>query len=205
MANPNPQHNPTDGLAVAAYVQVTSSNERGPSNLTNPANGGLTVSTEATAHDATGLNGQGYGAVAGANHPQAQYQLQLSLSNKTIGGVIYSNTSQLTAVIKDVANTTYTPRIGSPVYKSYGAPATGGFFNPSNAISGNGLLANQVAYNARVASVSATGLVTARAVGQCIVEVQFPVFDNVMTPETDADTADPTQMIYVQIVVNVVP
>jgi hypothetical protein len=198
MANPNPQHNPTDGLAVAAYVQVTGGDAG--NQLTNLSLGAAKV------QGTTGAPlGQGIGAGMGStNHPQAQYHLTLSLAHNLVNGVQYIATCQLTTVIKDVANTTYTPRIGSPVYKSYGDPV-GAWYNPSNGISGNGLLANQVAYSALVASVSLTGLITALHVGQCIVEVQFPVFDNVMTPETDHDTADPTQMIYAQIVVDVIP
>jgi hypothetical protein len=196
MANPNPQHNPTDGLAVAAYVQVT--DER---NLLRNTSLG-TAKVQGTTG---GPLGQGVGAGTGAaNYPQCQYELTLSLGSKTVNGVAYFPTSQLTTVVKDVANTTYTPRVGSPVYKSYGDPV-GAWYNPSNGISGNGLLANQVAYSALTASVSGSGLIAALHVGQCIVEVQFPVFDNVMTPEADADTSDPTQMIYVQIVVNVIP
>ncbi len=198
MANPNPQHNPTDGLNTACYVQVTGGDAG--NQLTNLSLGAAKV------QGTTGAPlGQGIGAGMGStNHPQAQYHLTLSLAHNTVNGVAYIATCQLTTVIKDVANTTYTPRIGSPVYKSYSDPV-GAWYNPSNAISGNGLLANQVAYSALVASVSGSGLVTALHVGQCVVEVQFPVFDNVMTPETDHDTGDPTQMIYVQIVVDVIP
>jgi hypothetical protein len=190
MANPNPQHNPTDGLNVAAYVQVTGTN------ITNRASGGLTVATEATANDTTGLNGQGYGAVASTNHPVAQYALTLSLASKTIGGTAYHNTCQLTSVLKDVANTTYT-RLGSAVYKSYNDPDAGtpSWFKPSPFAGYS---------DGSVASVSSSGLITGLALGQAIIEVQFPTFDDVMTPETDANTGNPTMMIFVQIVVNVV-
>ena len=127
MSNPNPQHNPTDGLNVAAYVQVTGTN------ITNRANGGLTVATEHTANDTTGLNGQGTGAVASTDHPVAQYALTLSISGRTIGGTVYHDTCQLTTVLKDVANTTYSP-VGTTVYKSYGNPGTTGvpaWYKPS--------------------------------------------------------------------------
>src|ERR1039458_7989078 len=126
MANPNPQHNPTDGLNVAAFVQVTGTN------ITNCAHGGLTVATEATPNDTTGLCGQGYGAVASTNRPVAQYSLRLSLSGATTGGTAYASTCQLTTVLKDVANTTYSP-VGSPVYKSYNDPAAGSpaWYRPS--------------------------------------------------------------------------
>lgn len=191
MANPNPQHNPTDGLAVAAYVQVTGTNV-----VNNSGGAGAAQGT-------TGFPlGQGIGAASSSKHPVAQYELTLSLASKTVNGVVYSNICQLTTVVKDVANTTYTPRIGSPVYKSYGNP-TGAFYNPSNAISGNGLLANQVAYSALTASVSGSGLVTALHVGQAIVGVQFPVFDNTLGNESTM--GNPQEMIYAQIVCNVIP
>jgi hypothetical protein len=190
--NPNPQHNPTDGLNVAAYVQVTGTN------ITNPANGGLTVATEATPNDTRGLNGEGYGAVASTNHPVAQYALTLSLSGATYGGTVYADTCQLTTVLKDVANTTYTP-VGSPVYKSYNDPAAGApaWYRPS-AFAG---------YNGSVASVSSTGLITGLALGQAVIEVQFPTLDFASAaadPEPSQASGDPVQMIYAQIVVTVV-
>jgi hypothetical protein len=188
MANPNPQHNPTDGLLVAAYVQVTGTN------LTNRASGGLTVATEATANDTRGLNGEGYGAVASTNRPSAQYALTLSLSGATYGGTVYASTCQLTTVLKDVANATYTGRVGSPVYKSYNDPALGSpaWYRPSQF----------AGYAADVASISAGGLITALAKGQAVIEAQFPVFDN--TLGNSAQTGNPINMIYCQVLVTVV-
>lgn len=211
MANPNPQHNPTDGLGVAAFVQVTGTN------ITNRSGGGLTPATEATYAGTSAANGQGYGAVAGVratppgtSYPVAQYALTLSLSGKTIAGVTYASTCSLVTVLKDVANTTYTP-VGTVVYKSYNDPlstqTSPPWYRPSNAISGNGLLANQTAYNANVASVSSLGVITAIAVGQAIIEVQFPTFDfagSALDPEPTQNSGDPVQMIYAQIVVTVV-
>jgi hypothetical protein len=196
MANPNPQHVPTDGLNVAAYVQVTGTN------ITNCAGGGLTIATEATANDTTGLNGQGYGAVASTHHPVAQYALQLSLSGKTIGGTVYASTCQLNTVLKDVANTTYSG-IQSPTYKSYNDPLAGNpaWYRPSNGQAG------PETYNPNVASVSSTGLITAIAKGQAIIEVQYPTFDFVQSsldPEPTQASGDPVQMVYCQIVVTVV-
>jgi len=198
MANPNPQHTPTDGFNVAAYVQVTGTN------VVN--NSGGSSATQGTAGFPLG---QGIGAAPSSKHPVAQYELTLSLSSALAGPtgytVQYYNTCQLTTVLKDVANTSYTPA-GSPVYKSYGNPAFSGY-NPSNAISGNGLLKNQVAYSALIASVSGSGLVTSLHVGQTIVEVQFPTFDFVQSsidPEPIQASGDPVQMIYAQIIVNVI-
>jgi hypothetical protein len=199
MANPSPQHTPTDGLNVAAYVQVTGTN------ITNCAGGGLTPGTESTPNDTTGLNGQGYGAVASTNHPVAQYALKLSLSGATIGGTAYFSTCQLTTVLKDVANTTYTTsNTSNIVYKSYNDPSAGSpaWYNPSTFSS---LDKPKVNYNnGNVVSVSSSGLITALATGQAIVEVQFPTFDDVMTPQDDHTTGNPTMMIYAQIVVEVV-
>lgn len=209
MANPNPQHNPTDGLNVAAYVQLTGTN------LSNRANGGLTVATEATANDTTGLNGQGFGAVGNiANRPNAQYELVLSLAGKTYGGTVYANTCQLTVVLKDVAGTTYTP-VGSPVYFSSADPA-----NKAGAAPAWYSPSNFAGYDPNVASVSSSGLITARALGQAIIEVQFPTFDNTLsspqaggtypanTPGTSGTAtpqqSNPNEMIYAQVVVNVV-
>jgi len=191
MANPNPQHTPTDGLNVAAYVQVTGTN------ISNRANGGVTVATEATPNDTTGLNGQGIGAVASTNRPNAQYELQLSLSGVTIGGTVYANTCQLTTVLKDVANTTYTP-VGSPEYRSESNPSAGSpaWYRPSNF----------AGYTPDVASVSSTGLITALAKGQATVEVIFPTFDNTEATEGEPydNVTNPNDMIYARIVVNVV-
>lgn len=188
MANPNPQHTPTDGLNVAAFVQVTGTN------ITNCASGGLTVATEATANDTRGLNGEGYGAVASTNHPVAQYALTLSLSGATYGGTVYASTCQLTTVLKDVANTTYTGLVGSAVYKSYNNPASGSpaWYRPSPF----------TGYAADVASVSAGGLITALAKGQATISVQFPVFDN--TLGNSSQTGNPFEMIYCQVLVTVV-
>ena len=188
MANPNPQHNPTDGLAVAAYVQVTGTNV-----VNNSGGAGATQGT-------TGFQtGQGIGAVSSAKHPVAQYNLTLSLGSKTVNGVAYSNTCQLTTIIKDVANTTYTAPVNSPTYKSN--YPTGAFYNPSNAISGNGLLANQVAYSALIASVSASGLITASHVGQTGVGIHFPTFDSVIA----GTQGQPIMRLYAIVLVNVIP
>jgi hypothetical protein len=197
MANPNPQHTPTDGKGVAAFVQVTGTN------ITNCAGGGLTVATEATPNDTRGLNGQGYGAVASTNHPVAQYALTLSLSGATYGGTVYASTCQLTTVLKDVANTTYASWVGSPVYKSYNDPQAGSpaWYRPSRGTAG------PETYNDNVASVSSSGLITAIAKGQAVVEVQFPTFDfasSALDPEPTQNSGDPVQMIYCQILVSVV-
>ncbi|PWT75546.1 MAG: hypothetical protein C5B59_08690 [Bacteroidetes bacterium] len=192
MANPSPQHTPTDGLGVAAYVQVTGTN------VVNNSGGA------GSAQGTTGFPlGQGIGAAPSSNHPVAQYALTLSLSAATVNGVAYAATCQLTTVLKDVSNTTYTP-VGTPVYRSYGDPANKAasapaWYNPSNF----------TGYDPNVASVSSSGLITSRHVGQTIVEVAFPTFDNTLGNDPNASgdagmAGEPKNFIYAQIVVYVI-
>ena len=170
MANPQPQPTPTSGVGTAAYVQVSGTNV---GNCSQPV-GGL---------------GQGTGAIpSGSKYPVAQYALTLSLASKTINGVSYHNTCQLTTTIKDVANTTFSGT-NSPVYKSYANPS-GGFYNPSNFTPPAG----SPAYSGQIASVSGSGLITALHVGQCIIEVEFSTFDDVQTPATNTNTGNPWQI-----------
>jgi hypothetical protein len=89
------------------------------------------------------------------------------------------------------------------VYKSYNDPQAGSpaWYRPSNGTAG------PETYNANVASVSSTGLITGLAVGQAIIEVQFPTFDFVassLDPEPTQASGDPVQMIYCQLIVTVV-
>src|SRR5271166_2909534 len=173
MANPNPQHNPTDGLGVLAVVLVSGTN---------------VVKVGSQVAQSAGITTGGH-----------QYAVILSLSSATIGGVNYHNTVALTPQPVDVKGNNYTP-VNSPVYKSYNYPSFSGY-NPSNAISGNGLLANQVAYSGLVASVSA-GTITAHNVGQAIVEVSYPFSDNTLGNNA---FGLPDNDVYSQIIVTVVP
>ena len=163
MANPVPQHTPTDGLGVAAVVTVA----------------GAGISKV----------GSQVALLAGTTAGGHQYHLDLSVSSA--GG--YAATCQLTTTIVDVKGNTYTP-VNSVVYKSYNDP-TGAWYNPKPFGS----------YSAVVASVSASGLITALNPGQAIIEVQFPAFDDTQTPETDSDTGNPEEMIYSQVEVRVHP
>ena len=135
----------------------------------------------------------------------AQYELTLSLGAKTVNGVAYASTCQLTTVLKDVANTTYTG-LQSPTYKSYNDPAAGSpaWYRPSTFADSS---STSPAYNGSVASVSSSGLVTALAVGESIVEVQYPTFDftsSPLDPEPSQATGDPVMMVYCQIRVVVI-
>jgi hypothetical protein len=168
-------------VGTAAYVQVSGTNV---GNCSQPV-GGL---------------GQGTGAIpSGTKFPVAQYALTLSLASKTISGVSYPNTCQLTTTIKDVANTTFSGT-NSPVYKSYANPS-GAFYKPSAFTPPAG----SPAYSGQIASVNGSGLITGLNVGQTIIEVQFSTFDDVQTPATNTGTGNPWAMIYAQINVNVVP
>ena len=190
MANPNPQHVPTDGLGVAAYITLSGSN--GNSTITNSSGG---------ANQSNGNNGQGIGpgTAATGTEPVAQYALTLSVGAN--GG--YETSLVCLAKLVDVANSQYTP-VNSIVVKSYNNPSAGSpaWYKPSNF----------AGYSADVASVSDTAsisvgsesfVITALNPGQAIIEVQFPTFDN--TNGDDSDTGNPKDMIYVQVVVTVIP
>jgi len=186
--NPNPQHVPTDGVGVAAYVQLSGTG------LTNPSGGTLTHP------GSNGANGQGIGATAGGVYPAAQYALTLSLTSAG-GHQLYATltASAVDAIDNSGATTTYDP-INSFIAESYNDPANGSpaWYKPS-AFAG---------YNASVASAAASGTngstitITALAVGQAIVEVSFPTFDNT---GGNSQPGQPINMIYCQVIVTVVP
>lgn len=98
-------------------------------------------------------------------HPNAQYAVTLSLANAA--------TTTVSAVLKDVANTTETTNNGNAAsFVSYNAAPASNAANFSS-------LSPAVSYNAKVATVNASsGLITANAIGQAIVEVSFPTFDS---------------------------
>lgn len=189
MANPNPQHNPTDGLGVAAYVTLSGSS--GSSVIHNSSGG---------ANQTNGNNGQGIGpgTAASGTKPVAQYSLTLSVA--AAGG--YASSLAVTAALVDVANSAYTP-VNTIVVKSYNNPSAGSpaWYRPSNF----------AGYSADVASVTEATVsagnevftITALNPGQAIVECQFPTFDN--TTGDSSGTGDPVDMIYVQVVVTVIP
>jgi len=212
-----PSSNPTTGLNVAAYVHVA-----GP-NIT-PA-GGLTggPTNDAIGGASSGFpQGQGTGAVpnaagspAGApGRPVAQYALTLSLSNKTVNGVRYMNTCEAVASLVDVAdNTVLTSEYYQDnfVWEAYCAPASNaveGWYRPNNGTAG------PATYNACVVTLGAPygtydvdDVITANAVGQCIVEVQYPTFDNSLGDNDGYNISEqgPIMMIYAQIIVTVIP
>lgn len=161
----------------------------------NPTTGvGVAAYLQATGTNVTnpgGQSGQGNGASPSSNHPVAQYYLPMSLSS---AGSLHA-TTQLAVTARDVANSSQGDVTSTAKYKSYNDPAAGSpaWYNPSNF----------AGYNASVASVSSTGLITAIAVGEAIIEVQYPTFAN--TEGTSSGTGDPIDMITVQIKVVVQP
>ena len=198
MANPNPQHVPTDGLGVAAYITLSGSN--GNSTITNSSGG---------ANQSNGNNGQGIGpgTAATGTEPVAQYALTLSVGAN--GG--YETSLVCLAKLVDVANSQYTP-VNSIVVKSYNNPSAGSpaWYKPSNF----------AGYSADVASVSDTAsisvgsesfVITALNPGQAIIEVLFPTFDNNLGNQTgdtvnpNVEAYNPLLAIYVQVVVTVIP
>ena len=191
--NPNPQHVPTDGLGVAAYLQLAGGT--GASALSNPSGGTLTHP------GSNGANGQGVGATAGGVFPNAQYAITLSLS----AAGTYETTASLTASLVDVQNNSYDPSdLDQFTAISYGNPSAGSpsWYNPSN-FSG---------YNADVASAVAAGIsgstssitVTALNLGQCIVEVAFATFDNTLGNTAQPPADQPVNKIYAQVIVTVI-
>lgn len=203
-----PSSNPTTGLGVAAYVHVSGTNIQ-------PA-GGL---TGAPANDAIGgassgfPQGQGTGAVPSAGHPVAQYSLTLSLSGKTVNGVKYNSECLATASLVDVAdNAVLTSEyyVDNFVWEAYCAPGPGveGWYRPNNGTAG------PATYNACVVTLGAAygtydveDVIIANAVGQCIVEVMYPTFDNSLGDNDgyNVDEQTPIMKIYAQIVVSVIP
>lgn len=155
MPNPNPQHNPTDGLGVAAKINLS---------------GGTGASALAT-------------IIAGR-----QYAITLSLSAQGT----FTSSAALTAAIKDIGGNAYSPS-GNATSIAHVSPPTAGFYKPSNFGS----------YNGRICSVANSGgngltvTITAIAVGQALVEVDFPTFDN--------SEASPAEKIYTLVNVTVIP
>ncbi len=188
--NPNPQHTPTDGLGVAAYVQLSGSS------------GSSVIESNGAA-----FPGQGTGAVPSGTHPVAQYGLTLSVSGA--GG--YASSLVVTADAVDAQNNLYQPSdLDSFTAVSYNNPSQGSpaWYNPSNF----------AGYNPNVASVATAGIsgsseavtITALHPGQAIVEVAFATFDNTLGAANSAAGADtvesqPLMKIYVQVVVVVIP
>ena len=197
--NPNPQHVPTDGLGVAAYVVL--SGGTGASALSNPAGGALGHPGAV----ASPINGQGIGATEGGSNsvatapgfPVAQYAITLSLS----AAGSYETVAVLTAAAVDAKNNSYSPN-GNFTATSYNNPSAGSpaWYHPSNFAGYNPNVCSAAASSTNDATIT----ITALALGQGIVEVAFPTFDNTIGTDAQAEL-EPQEFVYVQVIVTVIP
>jgi hypothetical protein len=200
-----PSSNPTTGLGVPCYVHVSGTNVQ-------PA-GGITGAPSNTAIGGSGGFPQGQGSGASPSKPSspvAQYSLTLSLSGKTINGVAYHNSCALVGAVVDVSDTvipTSEYTLANFIWEAYQSFSSDLWYRPNAGAAGPNT------YNGQVVSLGASYgtydvdvVVTAKNVGQCVVECQYPTFDNSLgdnsgyNPEEDT----PVMMIYAQIIVTVV-
>jgi hypothetical protein len=148
MANPNPAHNPTDGLGSAVSIVATAS----------------AVALTALHTPATGKPYPGI------------YTVTLSLAN--------SATTTVTPTLVDVNNTAYSATSGSWIYRAFASTAgdSAAFGGSGGTAANTPNLAPKFSYKAGILSVGASGastcLITALAVGQAVVEIDYPVYDN---------------------------
>jgi hypothetical protein len=188
--NPSPQHTPTDGLGVAAYVQLSGSS------------GSSVIEAVGTA-----FPGQGNGASASGTKPNAQYGLTLSVSGA--GG--YASSLAATASLVDAQNNPYDPSdLDQFTAISYNNPSAGSpsWYRPSPGSSGG-----SSAYDADVASISAAGIsgstssvtITALNPGWAVCEVAFATFDNTLGNTAQPPADQPVMKIFVQVLVQVIP
>lgn len=188
--NPSPQHTPTDGLGVAAYVHLSGSS------------GSSVIEAVGTA-----FSGQGNGASASGTKPNAQYGLTLSVS--AAGG--YASSLAATASLVDVQNNSYDPSdLDQFTAISYNNPSAGSpsWYRPSAGTSGG-----SASYNADIASAVAAGIsgstssvtITALNPGWAVVEVAFATFDNTLGNTAQPPADQPVQKIFVQVLVQVIP
>jgi hypothetical protein len=128
--------------------------------------------------------------------------------------VKYSSAAELVAILKDVADTTIVNggyNVADVVWEAYCAPlsnAAEGWYRPNNgSIAGKQYNAAVVTLGAGYGTYDADVVVTANAVGQCVVEAQFPTFDNTLGDNDGYNTPEqtPIMMIYAQVVVSVIP
>jgi hypothetical protein len=97
------------------------------------------------------------------------------------------------------------------VWEAYCAPAGAGapaWYQPNNgSIAGKKYNAAVVTLGASYGTYDADVVITANAVGQCIVECQYPVYDNSLGVNDGSNpaTQTPIMMIYAQIIVTVLP
>jgi len=200
-----PSSNPTTGLGIPCYVHVSGINVQ-------PA-GGLTGAPSNTPIGSTGGFPQGQGSGASPSKPSspvAQYSLTLSLSGKTINGVAYAKSCGLLGAVVDVSDTVipnseYT--LANFVWQAYQSFSTDTWYRPNAGTAGpNTYNGEVVSLGASYGTYDADVVVTANAVGQCVVECQYPTFDNSLGDNTgyNPEEKSPDMMIYAQIIVTVV-
>lgn len=234
MPNPNPAHNPTDGLKSAAFVQVSGTGVVAGKTVAagkpNPANYALTLSLGGTSTcqltpaivdaantalpaslvlsavaNASGgtsvytgtITGGGTNAYVGMEFTIAGFAT--AANNGTFLCTASTATTLTLTNAVGVAEThagTAQSYVGAAIYYSYGDPA-----NKAGAAPSWYKPSNFAGYDPNVASVSSSGLITARAKGQTIIEVAFPMFDN--TLGVFGAQGEPLSLIYTQIVVTV--
>ena len=191
--NPNPQHTPTDGLGVAAYVHLSGSS------------GSSVIEAVGTA-----FSGQGNGASASGTRPNAQYGLTLSVS--AAGG--YASSLAATASLVDAQNNSYDPSdLDQFTAISYNNPSAGSpsWYRPSAGTSGG--TTGNTTYNADIASISAAGIsgstssvtITALNPGWAVCEVAFATFDNTLGNTAQPPADQPVMKIFAQVLVEVIP
>jgi hypothetical protein len=207
--------NATTGSGIPAYVHVAGNHILAA---------GLDLAGQT---QPTGADGQGHGAVQSAalNRPNAQYSLKLSLTGKTYNGIVYPTSVEAIATLVDALNDAVTPSetyADNFTWESYGCPpANSGFYKRSNSFdTTNGGLNKSPAYpgagtaNAQVVTLTtpygsydADVVITGTAVGQSVVEVFYPVFDNDLGDNDGylAPDTQPAQGIFAEIIVTVLP
>jgi len=212
MPNPNPAHNPTDGLKSASYVHVSgtgvAANLSVGANKPNPGNYALTLSLSAAGgHAATCQLSPSLVDVANTSFPAS---LVLSaVANASGGTSVYTgtitgggtnnfvgmeftvagfataaNNGTFLCTANDTTTLTLTNAAGAAETHAGTAKSFVGSFSYNSS-------------NVAQATVSGSGLITSVAVGQSIVEVSFPVFDSTNSVLVGK--------IYTQIVVQVIP
>lgn len=192
MGQPNPQHNPTDGLGTPVAITLTN------------ASGSMTkVGSQVALSPGNRIGGH-------------QYAVTLSLA-----GIVANSIATLVPVVVDAIGLTYTPNtytsgpIGAPKvpapwlnkvkFRVYESPANGS--------------ASAIVYvvnQSQGPNAHNWGEVDALAVGQCIVEAYFPASDGPTTVQnvvnsvntsvlSDAGVASDSDFIYAQVIVTVEP
>ena len=144
------------------------------------------------------------------NKPVAQYSLTLSLSGKTINGVAYDKSCGLVGSVVDVSGTTIPNseyNLANFIWEAYQSYSADTWYRPNAGTAGPNTYNGQVvSLGASYGTYDADVVVTAVSVGQCVVECQYPTFDNSLGDNTgyNPEEKTPDMMIYAQIVVTVV-